>query len=104
MAHEEGGSMSTTDDAYLRAAARFGDAHVTPESCEAGLREAGARRKSAARRLADARLELAEQIRAAEAQGVPVYRIARLVGMSRQSVYSMLDGRRRSRASDPAGV
>ena len=58
-----------------------------------GIRRAAKRRERAERTRRDATDELREHCRAAHAEGVPIARIAREAGLSRQGVYDLLDRR-----------
>lgn len=64
--------------------------HVSPDSCRDGLREAGARRQLAERLRNDAMLDLADWITVARTHGLEVTEIARLAGVTRQTVYTII--------------
>lgn len=55
-----------------------------------GIRRAAKRRAFAERERQRANVELYEQVRQAQAEGVPIARIAREAQMSRQGVYDLL--------------
>ena len=61
-----------------------------------GIRQAAKRRDRADRTRAEAVADLREQVRAAQAAGVSVTRIAAEAGLSRQGVYDLLADRQPS--------
>lgn len=67
-----------------------GKKSLTPEHCRDGLAEAGTRRALAERLRAEAMLDLSDWIRAAVDAGLDKSEIARLAGVTRQTVYSTL--------------
>jgi len=58
-----------------------------------GLRRAAKRRERADRARREATAELRDRCREAQEAGVPISRIAREVGLSRQGVYDLLAAR-----------
>lgn len=67
---------------------------VSADDCRAGLAEASVRRQVAEALRADAMLDLTDWIRAAHAHGIAIAEIARLAGVTRQTVYTLLGGPR----------
>lgn len=61
------------------------------------LRAVGRRRSRLLRRLAEVEAELAEGVTAADEAGVSRLAIARTAGVARDTVYKMLERRKRSR-------
>ena len=65
-------------------------AALTPGHCREGLTEAGTRRALAERLRAEAMLDLSGWIKAAAGVGMDKSEVARLAGVTRQTVYSAL--------------